>query len=119
MNTRHLLQAVSAITGLLVAGSTLAHAMLESSSPANHATLSTAPKAIDLVFGHPTRLTKLKLLNAGQEIPVTIDPSAPASSTFSIPLPALKPGSYQVKWGTLSGDGHVMTGSLSFTVSGN
>ena len=104
------------VASLLFAGHAFAHAMLESSTPANHAVLGIAPKTIDLKFGHATKLTKLKLLSAGQETPLKVDLSAPASTTFSLPLPALKPGIYKVKWGTLSGDGHAMTGSLSFTV---
>jgi methionine-rich copper-binding protein CopC len=107
------------IANLHFTGQSLAHPMLEHSSPANHATLSTPPKMIDLTFGTATKLTKLKLLSAGREIPLALDRSFKASTTFSIPLPALKPGSYQVKWSTLSGDGHAMTGNLSFTVSGH
>ena len=91
--------------------------MLESSAPVNHAVLSTAPKTITLVFGHSTKLTQLKLLGDGKEIPVTTDPAAPSAKTFSIPLPALKPAVYQVKWSALANDGHAMTGSLDFTVS--
>lgn len=119
MSTKHLLLVIASIAGLLFDVQALAHAMLESTSPENHAVLSAAPKTINLKFGHATKLTKLKLLSAGQEIPIAIDLSAPASTTFSIPLPALKPGSYQVKWGSLSGDGHAMSGSLSFTLSGH
>ena len=119
MDGKRLLLVGSTIASLLFAGHALAHAMLESSSPANHAVLNAAPKTINLEFGHPTKLTKLKLLSSGQETPLTVDLSAPASTTFSLPLPALKPGTYQVKWSTLSADGHAMTGSLSFTLSGN
>ncbi len=104
------------VASFLFAGHVFAHAMLQSSVPANNATLTATPKTIDLKFGHATKLTKLKLLSAGQETPVTVDLSTPASTTFSLPLPALKPGSYQVKWSTLSADGHAMTGRLSFTI---
>ena len=116
MNRKFWLLAGTTIVSFPFAGHAVAHAMLERSTPANHAVLGTAPKTIDLKFGHATKLTKLKLLSVGQEIPLTVDLAAPASTTFSLPLPALKPGIYKVKWSTLSGDGHAMTGSLSFTV---
>jgi methionine-rich copper-binding protein CopC len=99
--------------------SSMAHAMLEKSSPANGATVKPAPKTIDLVFGHPTRLTRFKLVSGAQEIPVTFDTTAAATTRFSIAVPALLPGNYQVSWSSLSSDGHAMTGKLSFTVSGN
>ena len=103
----------------LFSGVAYGHAMLENSSPANHAVLNVAPKSIDLTFGHPTKLVALKLVKGSDSIPLTIDTSAPASKTFSIALPALVPGQYQASWSTIALDGHPMKGILSFTVSGN
>ena len=96
-----------------------AHAALESSSPANKALLNTAPKTLELKFGHPTKLTKLKLSSGEQDIPVTLDTAAPAAKNYTIALPELKPGAYQVKWGSLSADGHAVTGDFTFTISGH
>jgi methionine-rich copper-binding protein CopC len=121
MKNKLFLLALSMI-GLAFTGHVSAHAMLEKSSPANEAVLSDAPKVLNLEFGHPTKLAKLKLINVDQtskEIPVVINTSAPASKTYAVALPALKAGKYQAKWGTMSKDGHVMTGALSFTIKGH
>lgn len=106
------------MTSLLLPGQAMAHAMLEKSVPANNSTLTSAPKSIELAFGHPTILTKLKVLQGESEIPVKFENGTTANTSYSIPLPDLKPGVYQVKWATLSGDGHAMSGSFKFTISG-
>ncbi len=106
------------LASLLTPGQSIAHAMLEKTVPANNSTISTVPKSIELEFGHPTILTKLKVLQGEVEIPVKFERGIVANKTYSIPLPELKPGAYQVKWATLSGDGHAMSGSFKFTISG-
>lgn len=103
---------------LLIPGQSIAHAMLEKTVPANNSTISTVPKSIEMEFGHPTILTKLKLLQGDVESPVKFERGTVANKTYSIPLPDLKPGAYQVMWATLSGDGHAMSGSFKFTLSG-
>lgn len=95
-----------------------AHAMLEDSSPKNGSVLTVAPKAIHLEMGHPAKLTMFNLLNVERKIPVNFVPSTTDAKTFDIPVPALEPGKYEVKWATLGRDGHAMTGTLSFTLSG-
>jgi len=101
--------------GLLLTSQAFAHAMLENSVPANKSVLFMAPKAIELQFGHITKLTKLTLVYSGQEIPLNIDLSATPSKSFSIPLPSLRSGNYQVKWSSLASDGHAMTGNFTFS----
>ena len=110
---------INCIIGLTFCTQALAHAMLKKSTPQNQEVLTSSPKTIDLIFGHETKLTSLKLSNSKESIPVEIDRNVPATSSFSIPLPALTPDTYKVKWGTLSSDGHAMTGSFTFTVTGN
>jgi methionine-rich copper-binding protein CopC len=117
MNIKRLLLATS-VAGVLIVGQAYGHAMLEHSTPDNNAVLSVAPKSIDLSFGHPTKLVMLKLLKGKDIIPITVDTSAADSKTFSIPLPPLTPGQYQVTWSSLSADGHPMKGVIAFTISG-
>jgi methionine-rich copper-binding protein CopC len=105
-------------SALLVSGAASAHATLKSSSPANGAILTEAPKVFHLEFGHAAKLTKFKLTKESQEITVAVDPNAAASTTFNVPLTALEAGKYHAKWSTLGDDGHAMTGSASFTVTG-
>jgi copper resistance protein C len=91
-----------------------AHSALESSIPANGTTV-TDPKTMTLTFSDAVRLVTLKLTGKDAEIVVPIDKSAAAAKTFSLPLPALAPTKYEVKWTAAADDGHVMTGSFSFT----
>ncbi|WP_081769035.1 copper resistance protein CopC [Herbaspirillum sp. RV1423] len=105
-------------SALFVPGSASAHATLKSSTPANGAVLTDAPKVFHLEFGHAAKLTKFKLNKESEEIAVPVDPAAAASTTFNVSLPPLTAGKYHAKWSTLGDDGHAMTGSASFTVSG-
>ncbi|MFZ6674486.1 copper resistance CopC family protein [Undibacterium sp. Xuan67W] len=102
---------------LMNSGQVHAHAMLERSSPANNAVLSAAPRTIDLSFGHPTKLVMLKLLKGQEVIPLLTD-NGQSAKTFSVALPALTSGKYLATWSTLSGDGHAMKGSITFTITG-
>jgi methionine-rich copper-binding protein CopC len=106
------------VASLLLSGQAMAHAMLEKTVPTNNSTIATAPKFIDLKFGHPTILTKLKVLRGEEEIPVKFVSGTATNKNFSVPVPELKPGAYQVKWASLSGDGHAMSGSFKFTILG-
>jgi methionine-rich copper-binding protein CopC len=107
------------ILGLVFSMQIFAHAMLESTSPADKAVLSPSPPSINFNFGHKTKLVKVNLISTDQEKSLPVDISLPNAKTFSISLPALKPGSYQVNWSSLSGDGHAVTGTFSFTISGH
>ena len=109
---------IASTTSLLLAGQAYGHAMLEHSSPENNAVLNVTPKSIDLTFGHPTKLVLFKLMKGKDVVPVTVDTTAAASKTFSIPLPVLTSGQYQATWSTLSADGHPMKGVISFTITG-
>lgn len=101
---------------LLDTGPALAHAHLRGSNPANHSTLSQAPDHLRLQFNEPVRLTALSL-EAGGGAPSKLGPlPTVAAAEFSIPLPALAPGGYTVRWRAASDDGHIMSDSLSFTV---
>lgn len=108
---------VAGILCTLFIGQAHAHAMLESSSPANNAVLATAHKNFSLTFGHPTKLVMLKLDKGEEVIPLRVD-SEHSAKGFFIPLPPLGPGKYAATWSTLSDDGHPMKGTITFTVTG-
>jgi len=62
------------------------------------------------------RLTAAAIGRSGaQPLKIASLPVA-ASRMFSLPLPALGPGSYVITWRAASGDGHVMSGTIQFTV---
>lgn len=105
---------VAALAALLFVAPALAHSALESSVPANGATV-TDPKTMTLTFSDAVRLVTLKLTANEADIVLPVDKSAAAAKTFSLPLPSLAPAQYKVKWTASANDGHVMTGSFSFT----
>jgi methionine-rich copper-binding protein CopC len=94
-----------------------AHARLVKSVPANGATLTSPPANFVLTFAEPAKLTALSLAkDSGPARKLGPLPTA-AAAEISIPAPQLQTGKYVLTWRAVSGDGHVMPGTLSFTVS--
>jgi copper resistance protein C len=96
-----------------------AHAKLQSSTPANHAQLTEAPKSLVLQFSEAAKLAVLKLTTGEKEISVPVDKNAKASESFTIGLPDLAAGKYLVQWTAVAADdGHMTKGSFDFTIGG-
>jgi methionine-rich copper-binding protein CopC len=107
-----------ALCGIVAAGPCMAHAKLQSSSPANNAQLTEAPKTLTLKFSEAAQLAVLKLVHDGKEIPVPLDKGAKAGQTFTLTLPALSSGNYTVQWSAMAADdGHITKGSFSFSIA--
>ena len=86
------------------------------SVPADDAVLSAAPPALSLTFEHAVELTEVQVHGPGPTaIPIAFTASSAAATTYSIPLPVLSPGAYEVHWSG-TGDGHAMQGRLHFTI---
>jgi len=92
-----------------------AHAHLTNSVPADHST-GKAPERIELSFSEVGRITALTLQREGDEAQKLTPPDATAAR-LTIPLPKLRPGSYTLSWRIVTDDGHVMPGTLHFTVA--
>jgi methionine-rich copper-binding protein CopC len=107
-----------ALCGIVAAGPCLAHAKLQSSSPANNAHLTEAPKTLTLQFSEAAQLAVLKLIKDGKELPMPLDKSAKPGQTFTLTLPALSPGNYTVQWSAVAADdGHVTKGAFVFSIA--
>lgn len=107
-----------AVCGIVVATPCLAHAKLQSSSPANNAHLTAAPKTLTLNFSEAAKLAVLKLVQNGKDIPIALDNNAKAGKTFTLTLPTLAPGTYTVQWTAVaSDDGHVTRGTFAFSIA--
>lgn len=106
------------ITFAAMAISASAHTGLGSSIPANDAMLMESPDAVELNFTADVNLIQFEVLKKmdGSAVEVEFTPSATASSYFSLPVPKLAMGHYQVNWGLLGGDGHKIEGSFEFMV---
>lgn len=86
------------------------------SVPADDAVLAQAPANVSLTFDHAVTLTQVQVHGPGEtNIPVNFTAATAASTNYSIPLPALSAGAYEVHW-RATGDGHTMEGSFHFTV---
>jgi len=108
--------ALVAVIGLMFATSAFAHSELKSSMPADGATVTDA-KTLLLTFSAELRLVTVKITGNGVDESLPVDRDAAPATSYSLPLPTLPAGSFDVKWTAAAPDGHVMTGSLSFTVS--
>jgi len=107
----------AAAMALLAALPAHAHARLLESTPADGSTLQAAPRQLQLVYSEAVRLTVLTIQAAGEATPRKLAPLPPqAAAKFTIDLPPLAAGSYQLKWRALSDDHHVAAGSISFVV---
>lgn len=111
---------LSLVSGLALAtfGVTAsAHAHLQKASPADGSVVTTSPSRIVLNFSEAARLTAASI-QKGDEPRQNLKPlPATAARQISVPLPQLTPGSYSVTWRVVSEDGHVMSGTLRFTLA--
>ncbi len=105
------------LSGIAAAGPCMAHAKLQSSTPANNAQLTAAPKTLTLTFNEAAQLALLKLVVDGKEIPIPLDKDAKPGLTYTLTLPALSPGHYTVQWTAVAADdGHVTKGTFAFSI---
>ena len=102
----------------LSATASQAHSQLVSSSPTNGAVLSAAPSQVVFTFDEDL-LPDLDTISINNEQGqnVTSTQVEPVANTLSIQWPAAATaGTYQVAYRIVSGDGHPVTGAISFTI---
>lgn len=106
-------------TMMLMTANVYAHAGLKSSAPKDNAMLMSSPKALQLQYTKAVVLAKVTMQDKqGAEVNINFKPTTKASSSYSISLPALASGNYQVSWMVMGSDAHKMTGEFSFMVHG-
>jgi copper resistance protein C len=111
---------IVALAACLHSTPVLAHAMLVKAEPPRRAQLTQAPMQVRLWFNEEVEKDYASLAVLGEDkTPVTdakpdISPDDPKA--IMLPLPALDPGKYTVKFRVLSVDGHVVDSSYDFTV---
>jgi len=112
-----ILTLVSGLALASCAATASAHAHLQKASPADGSVVTTSPSRIVLNFSEAARLTAASI-QKGDEPRQRLKPlPAAAARQISVPLPQLTPGSYSVTWRVVSEDGHVMSGTLRFTLA--
>lgn len=113
-------RAVLLSAGILLASSGMAqaHTMERAISIANNAVLQAAPETFTVSYVHPARFGSVQLRTAtGETVPIRYQPPANATTTFKIPLPKLAPDRYRLTWRVIAEDGHVMSGTVNFTIA--
>ena len=109
-------------TGALLLGSTAtawAHDSLGSSTPADGATVGTAPAGITLEFDEAPQALGTQIAVTGPDAASVTD-GAPVLSGATVTQPladGLPAGAYAVEWQVTSDDGHPVSGSFGFTVT--
>jgi methionine-rich copper-binding protein CopC len=104
----------------LLTGLAHAHAVLKKASPAAGAVLRQAPAEVRLTFNEniEPRFSQIDVTaSKGGKIaagPLAVDPQD--RKQILVPLPALEPGRYKVKWRVLSVDSHKVQGEFTFEV---
>jgi len=106
------------VAAVLYSSAAAAHAMLEQAEPAAGAVLHQSPAALRLRFSEqlePAFSVATVTDQRGQS--VTGGPGSSQGTTITVPLKALSPGQYRVRWHAVSMDTHSTQGSYSFTVA--
>jgi copper transport protein len=118
----HLLAALFlAGMGLLaMASPALAHARLESTSPADGAVVSTAPASVSATFDEPVGVSPDSLrvfAPNGQQVDNGNTTHGPVPQEITVGLlPGLGKGTYTVGWHVVSADSHHVQGAFTFSV---
>jgi methionine-rich copper-binding protein CopC len=94
-----------------------AHARLTGTSPGDGASLAVLPPSVRLTFSDPLDPQFVQVRVTGPQGPVAGSPAV-RGATVTVPTPAGGPGRWTVDYRVVSRDGHPVSGSVSFTVTG-
>ncbi|MBY5932094.1 copper resistance protein CopC [Tateyamaria omphalii] len=95
----------------------VAHSPLETTLPADDAIVSEVPTDVTMNFQGNIRLTRVTMTHADQHTEdLDLEGFEGFISDYAIPLHSMGSGVYVIEWRGLGTDGHVLTGSFSFTV---
>ena len=110
---------LAGLLSLAFAPVALAHSNEVSADPPAESVLDQAPDRVTLTFDEPLLDAGAALVvSAGDGTVVSVDPPLIDGKSISTALAAGVPGTYQVSYRVVSGDGHPVTGEYSFTVVG-
>ncbi len=95
-----------------------AHSSVTSDTPKEGETLEAAPDVVRLNFGDAMRITVLKLTGPAGEIRLSrTDGMKPVTTIEATPDGTMAPGAYEIEWRGMGEDGHVMEGTVDFTIA--
>ena len=117
MNLRILAAGAALITLLGSSAPVLSHTTVTGTTPGDGAVLEASPSVIEIRFQHAARLTSVMLHHAGEPQRRLEFTPAGSATEFELTDPRLGPGDNEIEWKALSGDGHVISGTLNYTVN--
>lgn len=111
----------AATPALLVAPVAAAHSVLLEVSPADGATVESSPGQVSLTFNEEINqsFASVAVTAGGDRTPRTVGDPVVDGPTVTAEVEDLEPGTYTVGYRVTSADGHVVSGSSTFTVGGS
>lgn len=97
-----------------------AHSAAVATDPRNGAVLKAAPQIFTFTFHDPSRFLKLIIEKIGAPAvrDVTPLPKEPGRQ-FQIKAPSLDAGQYVLRYRAMGPDGHIVPGTVKFTIAGS
>ncbi len=116
----HLTRISASLALVALATSAFAHAKLQKSTPANGATLSSAPIEFRFEYNEAIEPAMSAVKVRGPDgKPVVVEKaevSKDDDKVLLVKVPTLPAGAYRVEWSTMGHDGHHTRGTIDFTV---
>lgn len=117
---KHLIRISASIALAAFAASAFAHAKLQNSTPANGASLSSAPSELRFEYNEAVEpaMSSVKVMRPDNK-QVTVEKaevSKDDDKVLLVKVPKLPAGAYRVEWSTMGHDGHHTKGTVGFTV---
>lgn len=94
-----------------------AHSRVDSTTPADGATIGAVPSEINVSFAAKIRLTRVEMTHGDHpSVQLDLGEQTKFDDVFTLPLQDMGEGAYRIEWRGLGVDGHAMQGAFSFTV---
>lgn len=117
---RSVLVLLLAALPLLWGTTATAHSALIDSTPEADSTLETLPERIELTFNEPLNdIGPAIIVRQGEETVAELEPRIDGPVASADSPTDLPPGDYDVVWRVVSGDGHPVSGTIAFTLTGD
>lgn len=111
---------IACLALMLWSSGALAHCFPDQTDPSAASVLSAPPSQVSVHFDNQFNpaSTTVRVLNQNGDVVSGAGASSSDGRTLTVPLKAVAPGQYFVKWRATSQDGDHTMGAYSFTVKG-
>ena len=101
---------------LLFTSPSFSHTTVTETVPRSGSVMERSPAVIKLAFAHAARLTSVLLVGPDDSQRKLEFTPAGSSDSFQFPDPGMITGRNEIRWKALSDDGHVISGSMIYTI---